>query len=63
MSEYIYEEIVDEIIINGFDCSTVRIGEQREEIIRGRDCVLFDRCPMRRGDGSCFCWQGEREDA
>lgn len=33
-------------------------GEGLPEIVRGRDCERFDRCPMRKGDGSCFCWQG-----
>lgn len=34
------------------------VGLVHEEIVRGRDCALFDRCPMRKGDGTCFCWQG-----
>ena len=39
-------------------------GLVHEEIVRGRDCARFNRCPMRKGDGSCFCWQGRRrEDA
>nr|WP_314638694.1 hypothetical protein [uncultured Olsenella sp.] len=38
--------------------------EVREPIVRCRDCARWGRCPMRKGDGGGFCWQGQRrEDA
>lgn len=33
------------------------------EVVSGAECAHFERCPMRRGDGSCFCWQAERMGA
>lgn len=35
-------------------------GDAREEVVRGAECALFERCPIRKGDGTCFCWQGVR---
>lgn len=32
-------------------------AEKLAEIVRGKDCALFDSCPMRKGDGTCWCWQ------
>lgn len=52
------------------DCTCNRLIEAERKaalwdmLVRGCDCALFERCPMRKGDGSCFCWQGRRrEDA
>lgn len=33
------------------------------ELVRCRDCVHFGRCPMRKGDGSGYCWQAKRREA
>lgn len=74
MSEYIYEEIVNEIVIDGVDCSTARIGERREKIVRCRDCEWFcEGVPKYGTASSCrllelninrnfFCAAGARNE-
>lgn len=32
------------------------------ELVRCRDCIHFGRCPMRKGDGSGYCWQAKRRE-
>ena len=32
------------------------------ELVRCGDCIHFDRCPMRKGDGSGYCWQAKRRE-
>lgn len=32
------------------------------EAVTCGECALSGRCPMRRGDGEGWCWQGRRED-
>ena len=33
------------------------------ELVRCNDCVHFSRCPMRKGDGSGYCWQARKREA
>lgn len=33
------------------------------ELVRCGDCIHFGRCPMRKGDGSGYCWQAKRREA
>lgn len=32
------------------------------ELVRCGDCIHFGRCPMRKGDGSGYCWQAKRRE-
>lgn len=32
------------------------------DLVRCGDCIHFGRCPMRRGDGSGYCWQAKRRE-
>lgn len=33
-----------------------------ERIVRCGECIHFQRCPMRKGDGSGYCWQAKRRE-
>ena len=33
------------------------------ELVRCGECIHFERCPMRKGDGSGYCWQAKRKEA
>ena len=33
------------------------------ELVRCGECIHFGRCPMRKGDGSGYCWQAKRREA
>lgn len=35
---------------------------QTGELVRCGDCIHFERCPMRKGDGSGYCWQAKRRE-
>ena len=32
------------------------------ELVRCGECIHFERCPMRKGDGSGYCWQARRRE-
>lgn len=32
------------------------------ELVRCGECIYFGRCPMRKGDGSGYCWQAKRRE-
>ena len=32
------------------------------ELVRCGECIHFGRCPMRKGDGSGYCWQAKRRE-
>ena len=32
------------------------------ELVRCGECIHFERCPMRKGDGSGYCWQAKRRE-
>lgn len=59
MSESIVEIIERPYLMDGM--KVYSYGDQREPIIRGSECSLFDRCPIRKGDGTCYCWQARSE--
>ena len=33
-----------------------------DELVRCGECIHFERCPMRKGDGSGYCWQAKRRE-
>ena len=37
-------------------------GDEPPEVVFGAECALYGSCPMRKGDGTCWCWQARRED-
>lgn len=41
---------------------TVIEGAARGDVVTCGECALSGSCPMRRGDGTGWCWQGRRED-
>lgn len=58
--EYVQEYVSDPI--KGSDLCNCFLGERRERVVRCRECARWSRCPMRKGDGGGFCWQGERRE-
>ena len=32
------------------------------DLVRCGECIHFERCPMRKGDGSGYCWQAKRRE-